>query len=219
MSPDLFGFRTAGSAWSGSSPALCVSAIHGRQRNLRQRGSSRQAWRGPFWLRSLAWQARHRLRGSVGLAWQATHGTASSFGARQATLGAIGANRHTHGRSGMVSHVEDRQATQRSAGTPTHGRFGLFRPGTAGTIRHGIPGTSRQARRGQTYKVWPGFSSQGRQGVASPGYAGPDSMASQGQQVPAGTVQRGSASRPMAGTFTGIMGLYGAPFIPERING
>jgi hypothetical protein len=162
MSPDLFGFRTAGSAWSGSSPAVCVSAIHGRQRNSRQRSSSRQAWRDPLWLRSLARQARHRLRGSVGLAWQATHGTASPFDARQAWIGYA-----PHGQGAAGNAAKRRDTYARQAWLPK-ARPDQFWTPTAGMSALGGDRSpmARQVRQRVVRRSRSGLASQVKAGMA-----------------------------------------------------
>ena len=156
------------------------------------RRNSRQAWRGPLWIR-FAWHGRHRFArfGRHPMAGNSWHGVAirrtagdarfPSNGKGTAGMALHGCDRHR--RSGMVSHAEDRQEAR-----GIEDQFGVSPDTTrqacqrSAVIVHQWPitaGTGRKAR--------PGLQPHGRHGrqvVAIPSRSG---LAS---QVNAGTVGR-----------------------------
>ena len=127
-----------GAIWQAwSDVARSVRAVHGRHGStrvgtLRKARQVRQRITGSFVARqaTLRWARIPRF----GIPRQATHGTASPFGARQTrpdTASTATAGSDSRGRHGLATHPMNkaRQVTQRSAGTPTHGRHGFQRHG------------------------------------------------------------------------------------------
>jgi hypothetical protein len=179
MRSELLGLRTAGSAWSGSHPAVCESANHGRHGG---HGPSATGTAGSVWtgrnvaarcdLAGMAWPVLfgigwHGRRGSARIG-QPSHGPHGrhgfeSFGYRRVA---------THGRQCSVGKDQRirmaRQARHVTASPVGHGRAGVawFQPAAPGTARQEWHSTAGPAIAGYAAH-WLGLVWLGRQLTAT----------------------------------------------------
>jgi hypothetical protein len=179
MRSELLGLRTAGSAWSGSHPAVCESANHGRHGG---HGPSATGTAGSVWTgRNVA--ARCDLAGMVrrGRTVRAVHGRHGST--RVGTL-----RRARQVRQRIDGPRVLRQATLRWARIP---RFGIPRQATHGTA---WPFGARQTRPDTASTATVVSDSHGRHGLATH----PMNKARQATQRSAGTPAARQAWLPKA---------------------